>query len=95
VLPGLGHHRGRLQEHPEHPQVLVDPDRVVGFDAPALGHEPIDLLDAPLGVTAVGAHVPLADGAVRAGRRVGSADDPHHVFTDAKAAGTGVKHPTE
>ena len=51
---------------------------VLRLDPPALGHVAVDLLDPALGVLAVAAHVPLADGAVGAGDRVRAADDPHH-----------------
>jgi hypothetical protein len=95
VFPRLGDDGGRLQQHAQGPEVGVHPHRVVRLDPPALGHEPVGLLDAPLGVTAVGAHVPLAHGAVRARCRIGTADDPHYVLTDGEATRTGVDHPAE
>ena len=49
---------------------------VARLDPPSLGHEPVDLLDAPLGVLPVAAHVPFADRAVGTRHRVGASDDP-------------------
>ena len=95
MLPRLGRHGGGLQQHPQRAQALIHPHRVVRLDPPALRHEPVDLLDAAFGVAAVGTHVPLADRAVRAGHRIGPADDPHHVLTDRKAARARVDHPAE
>ena len=60
---------------PRMPSERRDLHRVLGLDAPALGHEAVDLLDAALGVLAVAAHVPLADGAVRARHGVRPPDD--------------------
>src|SRR4029453_11521086 len=78
LLPGLGDDSGGLQENPEEPEKAVHLHRVLGFDPPALGHEAVDLLDAPLGVLAIAAHVPLTHRAVRARDGVWTADDPHH-----------------
>ena len=69
---------------PEHAEALVDPHRVLGLDPPPIGHEPVKLLDSALGVAAVGAHVPLADRAVRAWHRIRSAHDPDHVIADCE-----------
>ena len=71
LLERLRDHGHRLEEHAEDPERRVHLDRVLGLDAPALRHEPVDLLDPALGVLAVAAHVPLADRAVGAGHGVG------------------------
>ena len=60
---------------PQPPSVGIEPDGELGLDPPALAGEAVALLDAALGVPAVAAHVPLADGAVEAGHRVGPPDD--------------------
>ena len=57
--------------------------------------KPCDLLDAALGVAAVGAHVPLAHRAVRARHRVGPAHDAHDVLADRQPGGPGVDHPPQ
>src|SRR4029453_14845965 len=52
--------------------------------------------DAALGVAAVPAHVPLADGAARAGNRVGPAHDARHeVAAGELARGAGVEDASE
>ncbi|KAF5048840.1 hypothetical protein DSECCO2_445860 [anaerobic digester metagenome] len=77
-LPGFRDDRRRLKEDAEDPEIGVYFHRVLGFDPPPLGHEPVDLLDAAFSVEAVGAHIPLPDRTVRAGDRVGAPDDSHH-----------------
>ena len=67
-----------------------------GSIAPALGHEPVDLLDAALGVLAVPAHVPLSHRAVRTGHRIGTPDDADDKVTLFEpAARARVHHPAE
>ena len=84
------------EQHAEEPERRVDPHRVLGLDPPALGHEAVDLLDAALGVLAVAAHVPLADGAVRARDGVGPAHDADdQVALLQAAARAGVDDPAE
>ena len=69
---------------------------VTRLDPPALGHEPVDLLDAALGVLPVAAHVPFADRAVRARHRVGAPDDPDDQVTGLHAAvGPRVDDPAQ
>ena len=41
LLPGLGHHAGGLQEHPERPEAGIDLDGEVGMDAVALRAVPV------------------------------------------------------
>jgi hypothetical protein len=45
------------------------------------------LFDAAFGVLAVAAHVPLSNGAVRAGNRIGAADNAHHQIARLQSAG--------
>ena len=59
---------------------------VARLDPPSLGHEPVDLLDAPLGVLPVAAHVPFPDRAVGARHRVGAANDPDDQVAGLQAA---------
>ena len=49
----------------------------LGLDPPSLRHEAVELLDAPLGVLPVAAHVPLTHRAVAARHRVRAPDDAH------------------
>ena len=88
MLPSLGDDGGRFHQHAQNPQGRVNLDGVFGFDPPAFGHESVDLFDAALGVLAVATHVPFAHGAVRAGNRIGAADDAHH-----QVAGSSVRWP--
>ena len=95
-FPGLGHHGGRLEQHSEDAEGGVELGEVPGFDPPAFGHEPVDLLDAPLGVLPVAAHVPLTDGTVGAGYRVGAPDDPDDEVAGLQAAARpGIHDPAE
>src|SRR5262249_56790819 len=75
-----------LEENSEQPERPIDPHRVLGLDPPPLGHEPVDLLDPALGIAAVAAHVPLADGTVRARDGIGTADDPDDQVAGRKRA---------
>ena len=83
VIPGFGDDAGRLEQHGELAQRRIDLDGVARLDAKPLGAEAVQALDAALGVAAVAAHVPFADGAGRAGHRVG----PPHDADDAVAGG--------
>ena len=86
----------RLEQHAEEAERRVHLDRVLGLDAPALRHEPVDLLDPALGVLAVPAHVPFAHGAGRAGHRVRAANDAdHEVALLEPAARARVEHSAE
>ena len=80
---------------PRTPRLAVDPDDVLGLDPPPLGHEAVRLLDAALGVAAVGAHVPLADRTVRARHRVRPSHDAHDMVSHRQPGGPRVEHPAE
>ena len=60
---------------PEDPERRVDLDHEIGRDPVPLRQVAVVLLDAALGVLPVPAEVPLHDGAVRTGDRIGPADD--------------------
>jgi hypothetical protein len=81
LLPRLRNDSGGLEQHTQDAERGIDLHGVLGLDPPPLGHEPVDLLDASLGVLAVAAHVPLTDRAVGAWHRVGSPDDADHQIT--------------
>ena len=66
VVPRRGDDRRRLHQHAHPLEPGIELDGVVGLDRPLLGREPVDLLDAVLGVAAVTAHVELAAPAGRA-----------------------------
>ena len=85
-LPGLGNDGRRLQQDAEEAEGWIELGEEARLDPPALGHEPVDLLDAPFRVLAVAAHVPLADRAVRTRHRIRTADDPHDQVAGLYAA---------
>ena len=89
VLPRLRENHHRLEQNPEEAEALVHPHRILGFDSPALGHEPVHLLDASLGVTAVGAHVPFPHRAVRTGHGSGRRTIPTTWSPTANPLGPG------
>ena len=76
LVPGLGDDARRLEQHADAVERRVESHDVLGFDPPALGAEPVERLDAALGVAAVAAHVEAPGGAALARFRVGAADDP-------------------
>jgi len=83
VLPGLGDHAGRLGEHTQATEPRVGLDRESLLDSEPLRHEPVAALDAPFGVQAVAAHVPLTYRAVRARDRIGAPN-----YADDQVAGS-------
>ena len=85
VIPGLGDDARRLQQHAELAERRIDLDGVARLDAKPLGAEAVQALDAALGVAAVAAHVPFADGAGRAGHRVGPPHDADDAVADGEA----------
>jgi len=96
LLPGLGHHGGRLEQHPEDPQRGVELGVETRLDPPPLRHEAVDLLDAPLGVEPVAAHVPLTRRAVGARHRVRPPDDADHQVPGRQARhGPGIQDPAQ
>src|SRR5438105_5858706 len=66
VLPGLGEHARRLEQHRRHTQRRAHVDEKFRRAAKALDREAVRLLDAALGVLPVAAHIPLAERAVDA-----------------------------
>ena len=96
VVPGLGHHGGRLEQHAEGAEGGIHRDQVVGVDAVALAGVAVPGLDAPLGVLAVGAHVPVTGRAGRAGNGVGPADDADdQVSWGESGTRCGLCHPAQ
>ena len=96
LLPRLGDDGGRLEEHAEQAERAVHLHRVLRLDAPPLGHEAVDLLDAALGVLAVAAHVPFADGAIGARHGIRPADDADdEVPLPQRAAPAWIEDPAQ
>ena len=96
VVPGLGHDGGRFEQHAEGAEGGIHRDQVVGVDAVALGGVAVPGLDAPLGVLAVGAHVPVTGRAGRAGNGVGQADDADdQVSWGESGTRCGLGHPAQ
>src|SRR6185503_15933980 len=88
MVPCLGDHAGRLQQHAEFAKVRIDLDGEAWLDAKPLGAEAVQALDAALGVAAVSAHVPFAGGTGRARHRIGPPHDADDPVTDCEAAAT-------
>jgi hypothetical protein len=88
--------RRRLEKYAENSQGRVYLDRVFGFDPPPFGHVTVNLFDAPLGVLAVAAHVPLTHRTIGAGNRVGTQDNSRHEIPFFKSGGRpGIDHAAE
>ena len=66
AVPRRGDDERRLHRYAHPLEPGIELDGVVGLGRPLLGREPVDLLDAVLGVAAVTAHVELAAPAGRA-----------------------------
>ena len=66
---------------PKQPEGAVNLDRIIGLNPPALRHVAVNLLDAPLSVLAVSAHVPLAYSTVGTRDRIRTSDDTHDKIT--------------
>ena len=86
VIPRLGQNAGGLDQHPQDAKRGRNPDREFRFEPETFGAEAMPLLDAALGIAAVTAHVPFADGAGRARHRIGSAHDADHEVSGRHAA---------
>ncbi len=91
----LHHHCHRLEQDAQDPQVTVDLDRVLRLDPPLVGHKAVDLLDPPLGVAAVRAHIPFAHRAVRARNGIRTPNDPHHEIAHLEPTRTRVEYPAK
>jgi hypothetical protein len=94
VLPGLGEHARRLEQHARGAEARIDLHQETRRGAPALGGEPVGLLDAALGVATVATHVPFAERAIQARHRVGMSHDADDHVADAEAAVRGRIHDT-
>ena len=89
VVPRFRQNARRLEQHAEHSERWIDPDRELRLDAKALRAVAVPVLDAALRVAPVAAHVPLADGAGAARLRIGPAHDADDEITGRKAATLG------
>jgi hypothetical protein len=78
LLPGLSQHAGRLGEDAELTERGVNRDRKVLLEGHELGAVAVKCLDAPFGVAAVAAHVPLRAGAAGARLGIRPAHDAGH-----------------
>jgi hypothetical protein len=81
LLPRLRDDSGGLEQHAEHAERWVDLHHVLRLDTPPLGHEPVDLLDAALGVLPLRhmSHSPTAQ--LGHGTGSGPPDDAGHEVT--------------
>ena len=96
VVPGLRDDGGGFEQHAEGPERGIDRHQVLGMNAVTLGGIAVPGLDPPLGVPAVGAHVPVPGRAGRAGNRIGPADDADHQVPGAESRPRGgLDHPAQ
>src|SRR3954454_4054652 len=94
VVPGFRHDAGRLHQHRVDAECGIDLHGELRRDAPALGAETVQPLDAVFGVKAVAAHVPLTGRASRAGDWVRRAHDTHDVIAFGEPI-RGLDHAAE
>src|SRR5580704_5698350 len=85
LIPGLGDDAGRLDQDTVHAERGVQFDQEFRLDAEKIRTITVALLDPTLGVAAVAAHIPLADGTVRTRHRVGPAHDADDQIAGLKA----------
>ena len=96
VVPGLGDHGGRLEQHAQLSQRRADRHQVPGVDAVPLAGVPVAAGYPPFGVAAVQAHVPVPGRARRARIRIGAAHDADDEVTDGEpATGRRRNHPAQ
>ena len=89
VVPGLGYYGGGLQQHAENAEGRIHRDQVLRVDPVTLGRVAVTVLDPPLGVPAVHAHIPVPGCARRARNGVASADDADHQVAGAESGPRG------
>ena len=89
VVPGLGHDGGGLEQHAENPEAGIHRDQVLRVDTVALGRIAVTALDAPLGVHAVQAHIPVPSCARRTRNRIAPTDDADHEVSGTETGPRG------
>src|SRR5690606_32624242 len=95
VLPCLGEHARRFEQHTAVTEPGVDLHRVIRLGPPTLPREPVPLLDAAFRVLAVEAHVRLTCGAGRARHWVGSAHQPDDEVAGLELRRAALDDPAE
>src|SRR5262245_28776589 len=75
VIPRLGHHARRLEQHTQCSERRIDAHGEARLDANPFRPVSVTLLDAAFGVASVAAHVPFPCGTVRAWLRIRASDD--------------------
>src|SRR3984957_14413272 len=93
MIPGLGDDAGRLDQHAGVAERVIDLDQKVGLDAEKIRAVAVAFLDAALGVAAVAAHIPFADGTGGTRHRIGPAHDADDAVAGAKSAVGGGPPP--
>ena len=86
VVPCLGDDARGLEQHSGKSQGAIDGHGEPGIHAKEVGGEPVQSLDAVLGVLTVAAHVPFARGTGGAGHGIGAAHDARDVLPRLQAA---------
>jgi hypothetical protein len=96
VIPRLRDDGGRFQQHTQGSQRGIDFHQVLRVNTVPVGRVPVAGLDSPLRVPAVEAHVPVADGACRAGDGVGPPHDADNQVGRRKSGVCrGLDHPPQ
>src|SRR5215216_3707930 len=96
MIPHLGDHTGRFQQHAQYSQFSIELDREFRLDAEEFCTKPVARLDAMLGVFAIATHVPFPCRASHAWDGVGmphKSDD--QIAGSETAAGRRLLHPAE
>src|SRR5580692_7562334 len=78
LIPRLGDDTGWFDQDTVHPERRIELDQKFRLDAEKIRTVAVAFLDAALGVAAIAAHVPFADGAARTGHRIGPPYDADH-----------------
>src|SRR5262249_34467285 len=91
VVPRLGQNAGGLQTDARARQRGVDFTRELRFDAEVSGPVAVALLDAPLSVTPVAAHVPFAGSASNARLGIGPTHDSDNEVPGREATPVGSR----
>src|SRR3984885_3619105 len=96
MIPRLSDDARRLDQNAVHAERRIELDQKFRLDAEDIRAVAVAFLDAALGITAVAAHVPLADGAGRTRHRIGPAHNADDEIAGLEpAAGRGLFYVAE
>src|SRR5512138_2713173 len=86
MIPGFRDDAGRLEQNAGAAHRRLEPHRELRLDAPALGTESVEALDAVLGVEPVATHIPFAVATGFARDRIRMSHDPGDQVAAREAA---------